>query len=200
MTQEPLTLRRRGPLRTICDAAGPLSVATVLHDLAEGHRIAEMLTDDLRADPSPGFFFECAPFSSDTLDLPLIYAVLDSHSVASLRANSGPFASKLVGPAPVHTFANLSGDALLVAPRALQPHHAWPHLATFLRGAPDAQISAFWQAAGEACLARLAERPGPLWLSTSGLGVYWLHLRLDSRPKYISHGPFRQWQRPQELR
>ena len=194
-----LKLRRRGPTRTICDAQGPLSVSRVLADLAQGHRIAELLTEDLRTDPSPGYFFECAPFSSESLDLPLIYGVFDSRSVASLRANSGPFARKLMGPAPVHTFANLSGDALLVAPRALQPHHAWPHLATFLRGAPEPQISAFWRAAGEACLTRLADRPGPLWLSTSGLGVHWLHLRLDSRPKYISHRPFRSWPRAREL-
>jgi hypothetical protein len=27
----------------------------------------------------------------------------------------------------------------------------------------------------------------PLWLSTAGMGVSWLHLRLDSRPKYYRH-------------
>ena len=31
-----------------------------------------------------------------------------------------------------------------------------------------------------------------LWLSTAGLGVYWLHLRLDTRPKYYSFQPYRK--------
>jgi hypothetical protein len=31
----------------------------------------------------------------------------------------------------------------------------------------------------------------PLWVSTSGLGVSWLHLRFDRRPKYYTHAPYR---------
>ncbi len=32
----------------------------------------------------------------------------------------------------------------------------------------------------------------PVWLSTAGAGVSWLHVRLDTRPKYYHHGPYRQ--------
>jgi hypothetical protein len=32
----------------------------------------------------------------------------------------------------------------------------------------------------------------PRWLSTSGLGVFWLHVRLDQRPKYYAHTPYRR--------
>jgi len=28
-------------------------------------------------------------------------------------------------------------------------------------------------------------------LSTAGMGVYWLHVRLDTRPKYYQHTPYR---------
>jgi hypothetical protein len=31
----------------------------------------------------------------------------------------------------------------------------------------------------------------PIWLSTAGDGIAWLHVRLDSRPKYYSYGPYR---------
>lgn len=34
--------------------------------------------------------------------------------------------------------------------------------------------------------------PVPLWVSTSGLGVSWLHVRLDSRPKYYTYAPYKQ--------
>ena len=30
----------------------------------------------------------------------------------------------------------------------------------------------------------------PLWVSTAGLGVSWLHVRLDARPKYYRHDAY----------
>jgi hypothetical protein len=42
---------------------------------------------------------------------------------------------------------------------------------------------------GDAVARRLSS--APLWLSTSGLGVAWLHVRLDERPKYYTHAPYR---------
>ncbi len=32
----------------------------------------------------------------------------------------------------------------------------------------------------------------PVWLSTAGGGVPWLHVRLDNRPKYYSYRPYRE--------
>jgi hypothetical protein len=32
----------------------------------------------------------------------------------------------------------------------------------------------------------------PVWLSTAGAGVPWLHLRLDDRPRYYGFAPFRR--------
>jgi hypothetical protein len=30
-----------------------------------------------------------------------------------------------------------------------------------------------------------------MWVSTSGLGVYWLYIRLDSFPKYYNFQPYK---------
>ena len=39
---------------------------------------------------------------------------------------------------------------------------------------------------------RALRRTGdPVWLSTNGDGVSWLHVRTDERPKYYTHGPYR---------
>ena len=32
----------------------------------------------------------------------------------------------------------------------------------------------------------------PVWLSTAGAGVSWLHVRLDDRPKYYGYAPYRE--------
>ena len=61
----------------------------------------------------------------------------------------------------------------------------------FVRNAPSSHADEFWQSVGTAMLLRLSERP--VWLSTSGLGIYYLHMRLDSRPKYYTHAPYRQF-------
>ena len=67
---------------------------------------------------------------------------------------------------------------------------SFAHLASFVRdGGASAQADRFLRATGEAVLERLGTRP--LWVSTSGAGVYWLHLRLDSDPKYYTYSPYR---------
>jgi hypothetical protein len=38
--------------------------------------------------------------------------------------------------------------------------------------------------------ARLSARP--VWLSTAGAGVAWLHVRLDDRPKYYGFDEYRE--------
>ena len=86
-------------------------------------------------------------------------------------------------------FPNLGGDALLLAPCPTGPVKAYAHLAAFLRGAPEAQVLELWRVLGRHVEHRVGKRL--FWVSTSGLGVYWLHLRLDDIPKYYQHAPYR---------
>ena len=65
----------------------------------------------------------------------------------------------------------------------------YPHLAAFLRGAGKQQVRELWRRRAQEMLRSIGERP--VWLSTAGGGVAWLHVRLDSRPKYYSHAPYR---------
>lgn len=149
------------------------------------------LTRTLAAHPTAGFFFETPPIDAVLAAQDFAFVLVDSPAVASLRADPAPFRAPLASapPGPVATFPNLSGDAWLVVPRGLGEPYA--HLARFVREGPPAQIDALWAELGRAVLNWRAQRPERLWVSTSGLGVSWLHLRLDTRPKYYSHAPFR---------
>ena len=89
----------------------------------------------------------------------------------------------------VVAFDNLGGDATLVVPCPLASPDAYAHLAAFVRKAPAPQVHALFRRVAEESLARLSARP--LWLSTAGMGVYWLHVRLDARPKYYRHAPYK---------
>jgi hypothetical protein len=149
------------------------------------------LTRELADSPHAAFFWECAPVSAATLDRPFEFVLVESPTLAGVRPEPGPFREHLLDRHGVSTFDNLGGDAVLVAPCADAGLELYPHLATFVRGAPSEQVHALWRAVGFALEERLAESSAPCWVSTSGLGVYWVHVRLDTRPKYYTHAPYR---------
>ena len=93
------------------------------------------------------------------------------------------------GKAEVVTFANLGRDAILVVPCPVAEFSAYGHLAAFVRFAPEQQRHALWKSVGAAMAGRVGAKP--VWLSTAGAGVSWLHVRLDDRPKYYGFGSYR---------
>jgi len=99
------------------------------------------------------------------------------------------FADRFVGGNDtVISFPNLGNDATVVVPQKLGSTSAYSHLAAFVRRAPDVQQHALWQMVERTVALRLSDTRR--WLSTAGLGVAWLHVRLDTRPKYYSHRPY----------
>ena len=99
------------------------------------------------------------------------------------------FAEYLATAELVAVFPNLGNNAVLVSPTDLDDGADRRYLASFLRTAPEGQVDEFWRALGEAIEARVGRKP--VWVSTSGGGVPWLHARLDDRPKYYTYGPYR---------
>ena len=144
--------------------------------------------------PFGAFFWEMRPVTMATADEIFEFVCVDSPALVGASPNPQPFATQLSDPALLNdgiaTFANLGADAMLVAPCAAAAPSSYPHLAAFVRSAPAAQQDAFWQCVALAVLARLGT--APLWISTSGLGVYWLHVRLDAYPKYYTFAPYRR--------
>lgn len=138
-------------------------------------------------------FWETPPVTSDTFQQPFRCVLVEAPGLTRMAPEPFVFEAELerAGPSGIGCFPNLGGDALLVVPAARPgvPADSYPHLAAFLAGAPIDQRQALWAAVGEAVNARLG--PQPLWVSTSGAGVAWLHVRLDSVPKYYVHAPYR---------
>lgn len=149
------------------------------------------LTRELAGHPGVAFAWETAPSSAATRDAPFAQEIVEVAALEGVPADPRPFARHLEGDGPIAVFDNLGGDARLIAPRPIDPGADHAHLAAFIRSAPAEQIDALWRAVGEAIAERWAGSEAPLWVSTAGLGVSWLHVRLDSRPKYYRHRPFR---------
>ncbi len=174
---------------------GGLSFDDVLRLWREDDGFAAAWSAHLAGAPYAALRLECPPLVAGRLGGSLSCVLLDAPELVR-PADPRPFRDPLdrAGEALVATFPNLSGDAVLVVPRGIGPPAAYSHLAAFLRDAPAPQVRALWRAVAAAMRARLGA--APVWLSTAGSGVPWLHVRLDDRPKYYVHAPYRRWPAP----
>jgi hypothetical protein len=142
--------------------------------------------------PQDAYLWETPPITKATAKRGFEFVLVDTPGLARLTPDPHSFAPHFEAAdaeAEVVAFTNLGGDAFLVAPTPRAAPHTYAHLAAFARGAPAEQQHAFWQTVGAEVESRLSDRP--LWLSTCGLGVGWLHARLDSWPKYYTYQPYR---------
>lgn len=174
----------------LADSGDPLAFADVFHCWRSDEEFRKFWSGSLAAVPFRSYCWECPPATSQTLARPFECVFVSSPLLAELPADPDPFAEHFRSDADVVTFESLGKDALLVAPCPGVKDKNYAHLASFIASAPERRKSALWKAVGDA----LAERVNaqPLWLSTAGLGVSWLHVRLDSRPKYYRHAPYKR--------
>jgi hypothetical protein len=143
----------------------------------------------LTATPFAAFRWEMPALTDGTLRRPFEFVLLDAPGL-DRRPDPVPFAGHFpTAKDGVAVFVNLGGDATLVVPSPAGDPSAYGHLAAFVRSAPPGQRDCLWRAVGAALARRVG--PSPVWLSTAGAGVPWLHVRLDDRPKYYGYAPYR---------
>ena len=123
------------------------------------------------------------PFEFVLLDAPFLSQPPDARTFADHFARDHDDTGVVV-------FDNLGGDATLVVPTPPDASADYSHLAAFVRNSGGERQHALLRALGAAAQRRLDDRP--VWISTAGGGVAWLHVRLDSRPKYYGHEPYRR--------
>lgn len=142
------------------------------------------------------------------------FVLILSEALGKIEADCKAFEDHIMKEKTVDgvvSFLNIGGDASLVVPcpshlsnlvprRGSKPkvrmeelrHYA--HLAAFQRDAPAPQVKALWQKVFGELIVKLQTQykseEMKIWLSTSGLGVPWLHVRLDTTPKYYNWKPY----------
>ena len=155
-------------------------------------------------------YFETPPVSSATAShTPFEFVLLPALSLGRVRVDGTPFSSQLARcqtsrGEDVVVFPSLGRDANLVVPcptsgvaDALTMLQTHAHVAAFCRASllqSGTAASSLWRRVARAFEATLSSRAPdePTFLSTSGDGVAWLHVRLDSRPKYYQYAPYRR--------
>ncbi len=168
----------------------PASVVTVLRGWGDDAALRARFGDALASAPFRAFRWETPAVTVATLDRFFEFVVLDDPGL-DRTPDANAFEDHFDNDDDIVVFPNLGRDALLVVPRPLAPSNApYGHLAAFVRDAPAEQRDALWSTVAAAMRRRLGSTP--VWLSTAGDGVPWLHVRLDDRPKYYAHGPYRR--------
>ena len=162
------------------------SLFGLLQDDAE---YANWYTALLNRLPFNAYFWEHPPLTQSSIDDEAEFVVIDAPMLDRMAVNANAFRSYFSGDEVV-TFQNLGGDATLIAPSPGESSASYPHLAAFLRNSTEVKAAELWRSVGQAINDSLSKNP--VWLSTSGLGVAWLHIRLDATPKYYQHDPYRR--------
>lgn len=128
------------------------------------------------------FFWENRPLTNQTMENDYECNIINSDFLAGCSSDSHTFRQYFDDNKKVVTFPNLGNDAELIVPCPENQDSIYTHIGCFVRQANSDQIDDFWRITGDETLKSIGSTPK--WLSTSGLGVFWLHVRIDTVPKY----------------
>lgn len=146
--------------------------------------------DILQEVPFMGFFWEHKAVTQNNLDQTYEFVIVGTPAFQGKQVDKVSFKNYFSSSQTIVDFPNLGKTAHLVVPSPSGvPSETYIHLAAFIRNAPISQLHDFWQHLGFILMQHINDKP--TWLSTSGLGVYWLHVRLDQRPKYYTYLPYK---------
>jgi hypothetical protein len=137
--------------------------------------------------PYTAFRWETPAVTQATIHQPFVFVILDSPWLER-DADEFAFFEHFSPTEEAVVFPNLGNNATLIVPCPRGGLASYTHLAAFARHAPDAQQHTLLALMGKTVEAQISDEP--LWLSTAGAGVAWLHVRLDKSPKYYGYLPF----------
>jgi hypothetical protein len=168
-----------------------LKVSEVFNLLSNSEAFRGFFSESLTSNSFEAFFWEVPPITNDSFGNPFEYTQISAPILIGIEENPGPFSSQFASnqPSKIISFDNLGRDSFLIVPSPISKAKCYAHLALFLENAPADQVQLLWKSVADSIILRKSS--SPIWLSTAGLGVSWIHLRLDSRPKYFRYQPYK---------
>ena len=167
-----------------------LNYDQVIEHLVSNELFRSFFIQTLAGSSFSAFRFETPPISRISRVQSFEFVLIDSPWL-DRRQDGSPFGEffSTAGGQEILVFDNLGGDATLVVPAPIKGETDYSHFAAFLRTASDSQKDRLVVTVAKTLSAMLSDKP--TWLNTAGGGVDWLHIRLDSKPKYYAHQPYR---------
>lgn len=172
----------------LTDRGATLSWRQVLDAWKASPEFTDAFCDLLAGSPFLAFRWETPALVSSALDEPFEFVTVEARSL-DRRPDIDTFAEHYSQTNAAVTFPSLGGSSTLIAPCPRTGRDDFAHLAAFVRSATPTQRHALWAEVSAAVNERVGSTP--IWLSTAGDAVAWLHVRIDRRPKYYSYHPYR---------
>ncbi len=167
----------------------PISYHSWISNLKNSTTFIDFFIDILKSSDHTAYFWEVKPVTKKQINEDFEFVLVKSNSLPNITADEYTFQKYFTAGEKVVSFPNLGGDAQLVVPTPLNNPSHYAHLASFVRNAPVNQVREFWKTTAAVYEKEIGKKT--VWLSTAGLGVYWLHVRIDSRPKYYRFGEYK---------
>lgn len=165
----------------------PLSYEKFLNLLEQSEKFRPFFIDLLSNIPFRSYHWETPPVTKESLNQPFEFVASRTPGI-DLPPDPGPFRQYFETDKEVVVFNNLGGDAKLIAPNPTDEELNYSHIGVFTKNAPEELQLELWQTLGNVTNNHISDQP--TWLNTAGGGVAWLHVRLDSSPKYYRHLPY----------
>jgi hypothetical protein len=136
------------------------------------------------------FFYQTSPITRD-MDTEYEEKFIESNRLEKITQDYDPFAEHFIKLKNkyVTSFANLSKKSILVVPVPLCDNKEsnkifnYTTIKDFIDNGPKNQQIVFWKYVVK-LVKQLLKIVDTVYINTHGLGVYYLHVRLDLTPKY----------------
>lgn len=167
----------------ITDNRKTLSFRDVFELWQNNHSFVQFYQSSLLGFGFAAFCWEHPALTKDCLDENYECTLHVSAMLEQLPVNEMAFKSHISLEADAVDFLNLGGDARLVIPTKKSNEEIYNHFGKFLKFDQNQQVQAVFKKIGSTVINEL-EKYSTIWLNTAGLGVIWLHIRMDTTPKY----------------
>ncbi len=132
------------------------------------------------------YVWESPPLSSTSLDQEYEFVIINA-PISSDNPDSKTYKPyfSLKENDGIVCFPNLGNDALLIVPSPVRKYSNYSNLANFFKEATREQQRSIWKVTARKIKENLSDKP--TWVSVAGGGISWLHIRLDTIPKYYRY-------------
>jgi len=153
------------------------------------HEKFQAALNDVTAELS-AYFWECVPVSKSTISRPFEFVAIHSQGLQNVKKQDHSSFQDYINKKE-RSFTSHGGNTLIIP--LPQEDKDYRDISQFISSDSEEEKKILWQEVANKLSESLNDNDDPKWLSTHGLGVPYLHVRIDSKPKYYSWEEYKEF-------